>query len=373
MTLNTQLPIRVAFRADASVQIGTGHVMRCLTLADALRLRGAVCLFLCRPREGNLLEMIAARGHGAIALPERRSEVPSVSDLALPAHAHWLGTDWSTDAEDSRRAVAGGTVDWLVVDHYAVDRRWERAMRSIWRRLLVVDDLADRPHECDLLVDQNLGRTAADYRNLLSPGGQTLIGPRYALLRPEFVALRDESLARRKYPQFRHLLVTMGGVDKDNATSAVLQALDSCDLPPELRITVVMGPHAPWLMQVQAQAAAMRWPTRVLAGVSDMARLMTDADLAIGAAGSTSWERCCLGLPAIQLVLAENQRLIANALANANAAVTVGISTLGDSLPEFFRDKKFIDRLLMQSEEASSVSDGHGAERIANLLQEAGR
>lgn len=362
-------PLRIGFRVDASVEIGTGHVMRCLTLADALREDGAACLFLCRPHDGHLLELIATRGHEAIALPVRSRGTVDVPDPTAPAHAHWLGTAWATDAQDSREALAGASLDWLVVDHYALDQRWEQAMRASCRRLLVIDDLADRPHDCDLLLDQNLGRRAEDYRALLASGAQTLIGPHYALLRPEFAALRAESLARREHPQLRHLLITMGGVDKDNATGAVLAALDDCSLPADLRITVVLGPHAPWLAQVQARAAAMSRPTRVLAGVSNMARLMTDADLAIGAAGSTSWERCCLGLPTIQLVLAENQRAVAAALHETGAALIAGSASqatvllqtqlLSGTMPEFLRTLSL---------SAARLVDGNGTARARSHL-----
>lgn len=368
MKHDNRRPFRVAFRADASVEIGTGHVMRCLTLADALRDEGAQCLFLCRPHEGHLLDLIADRRHEAIALPRHGTVTPA--DPNAPAHADWLGADWETDAEDCRKALAGREADWLIVDHYALDHRWEKAMRQICHHLLVVDDLADRAHDCDILLDQNLGRRAADYRNLLPQGAQTLIGPRYALLRPEFSALREESLARRKHARLRHLLITMGGVDKDNATGAVLDALKGCDLPRELQIAVVMGPYAPWLAQVRAQAATMPRPTQVLSGVRDMARLMVEADLAIGAAGSTSWERCCLGLPTIQLVLADNQALIADALEQASAAVTLEISSIGLSLPQFFKDKHFADRILRQGQAASLIADGYGAKRVTILLQD---
>lgn len=365
MTRDSRNPMRVAFRADASVEIGTGHVMRCLTLADALREGGAGCLFLCRRHDGHLLDLIAARGHRAVALPPCEAGTATAADPAAPAHARWLGTNWAVDAQDSREALAGAVVEWLVVDHYALDRRWEQAMRPHCRRLLAIDDLADRPHDCDLLLDQNLGRGAEDYRDLLPPGAQTLIGPRYALLRPEFAALRAESLARRERPQFRHMLVTMGGVDKGDATGAVLDALDGCDLPPDLRITVVMGPHAPWLRQVQARAATMSRPTRVLAGVSDMARLMTEADLAIGAAGSTSWERCCMGLPTIQLVLAENQRALAMALQEAGAAViATDASQVADLLRAKLSPGTMPEFLRTLSLAAACVSDGGGAMRV---------
>lgn len=358
----------IAFRTDASVEIGTGHVMRCLTLADALRQEGAECLFLCRPHDGHLIELIAARGHRPIALPLHEASMIA-PDPAAPPHARWLGTDWATDAEDCRQALGDRRVDWLVVDHYALDRRWEQAMRPYCRRLLAIDDLADRPHDCDLLLDQNLGRRAEDYRDLLPPGTQTLIGPHYALLRPEFAALRAESLTRRERPQFRHLLITMGGVDKDNATGAILEMLEECNLPPDLLITVVLGPHAPFLAQVQMQAATMKRPTCVLVGVSDMARLMTEADLAIGAAGSTSWERCCLGLPTIQLVLAENQRAVATGLHEAEAAMAVS-SAFGaaDLLQKTLSSNAMSEFLRTLSSAAARIVDGEGAARVLKYI-----
>ena len=357
--------MRVAFRTDASVEIGSGHVMRCLTLADALRKNNVECLFLCRKHEGHLLQLVADRGHRAIALPHRDAGGAFASRSPLRAYAHWLGTDWTTDAEDSRKMLADIPMDWLVVDHYALDRRWEQAMRGSGRRLLVIDDLADRPHDCDLLLDQNLGRHADDYFDLLPPGVQTLIGPRYALLRPEFPHLRAESLARRERPEFKHLLVTMGGVDKDNATGAILDALCRCNLPHDLRTTVVMGSHAPFLPQVMAKAASMPQPPRVLVGVSDMARLMTDADLAIGAAGSTSWERCCLGVPTIQLVLAENQKKAAEALWKAKAAIFVEhpLDVTG-LLQERFLSATVLEHLEALSLAAAQITDGLGTSRV---------
>ena len=369
MTHGIPSQFRIAFRTDASLQIGTGHVMRCLTLADALRERGVDCLFICRPHPGHLLDLIAQRGHEAVNLHARIEEPRQPP--ADPAHAHWLGTDWVRDAEDTRHALGAEAVDWLVVDHYALDRRWEQALRPHCNRLMVIDDLADRPHDCNLLLDQNLGRAVADYSGLLSAQTRTLIGPQYALLRSEFAQLRAASLVRRANPQVKHLLITMGGVDKDNATGRVLDALNRCALPPDLRITVVMGPHAPWLQYVQTQAAQMHCPARVLVGVTDMARLMTESDLAIGAAGSTSWERCCLGLPTIQLVLALNQADIANALAEAGAVLTASTEELYEVLSSVMESPNRVERLLAVGMAAATVTDGFGTQRVSDRLVEA--
>ncbi len=339
--------------------------MRCLTLADALRQSGAQCTFICRPHSGHLLDMIVQRGHLAVALPTLSATIRHF--VADPAHLAWLGTDWQTDAQDTLRALEIQPVDWLVVDHYALDRRWEQALRPHCQRLMVIDDLADRPHDCDVLLDQNLGRTANDYSGLLNSYTTTCIGPQFALLRPEFAQLRSQSLARRVNPQLKRLLVTMGGVDKDNATGQVLQALSACNLPSDLSITVVMGPHAPFLATVQQQAAQMQCPTQVLVGVSNMAQLMVDSDLAIGAAGSTSWERCCLGLPTFMLILAENQSGIATALEMAGAAVAIDMKQIRVKtglLAQCFESIK----LNLISKNASSITDGLGVQRILETI-----
>lgn len=353
--------MRIAFRTDASIQIGTGHVMRCLTLADALRDRGAQCSFICRQHPGHLVDLIRQRGHEVHTLPADDDRYPT---LAQPAHAAWLGADWATDAGQSRQALGQENVDWLVVDHYALDRQWETALRPYARKIMIIDDLADRLHDGDLLLDQNLGRTKEDYAGLLKLGTLTLIGPQYALLRPEFAQWREYSLARRAKPQLKNLLITMGGVDEGNATGQVLDAVKTCELPDDLRITVVMGPHAPWLEQVQSKAATMPCPTRVLTGVNNMAQLMAESDLAIGAAGSTSWERCSLGLPSIQLVLADNQKEAAKALSDSNAAILLNESTGMRVLMQ----KLSIEKLQQMTCSASSICSGQGAIRVANQL-----
>lgn len=355
----------IAFRTDASLQIGTGHVMRCLTLADSLRERGARSIFICRPHAGHLSDLIKQRGHTALALAPADHVHTAPAD---PVHANWLGTGWESDAAQTREVLGEQVVDWLVVDHYALDRRWEKALRPHTRRVLAIDDLADRPHDCDLLLDQNLGRQVEDYEDLLSSGTQTLIGPAYALLRPEFAQWREHSLQRRAQPQLKNLLITMGGVDQANATGQVLSALTRCELPADLRITVVMGPTAAWLAQVQAQAAAMPRPTKVLSGVNNMAQLMAESDLCIGAAGSTSWERCCLGLPAIQLILAPNQKEAALALTKMSAALNINLSKKITTDLKFLIDSIDTKCMMDLANLSAGICDGRGSEAVVTQL-----
>jgi UDP-2,4-diacetamido-2,4,6-trideoxy-beta-L-altropyranose hydrolase len=358
--------MQVAFRVDASLQIGTGHVMRSLTLADALCARGAQSTFICRPHAGHLLDLVEQRGHRAIALAAADDAFTAPAD---PSHAKWLGTDWASDAEQTRQALGDQVVDWLVVDHYALDRRWEQALRPHTRRIMAIDDLADRPHDCDLLLDQNLGRQAKDYGGLLSCHTQTLIGPAYALLRPEFAQWREHSLQRRAQPQLKNLLITMGGVDQTNATGQVLNALTHCELPADLRITVVMGPIAPCLAQVQAQAAAMPRPTQVLSGVSNMAQLMAESDFCIGAAGGSAWERCALGLPTIVLILAANQRSGAMALqAHGAACMAADSQQLMTQMSAMFSMDKQTAALRKMSQSAAHLTRGDGVSQLVELL-----
>ena len=369
--------MKAAFRADASLQIGTGHVMRCLTLADALAARGADCQFLCRAHEGNLIEFIRGKGYVAHALPIAQeasagpvAPSPSASSPDL-AHSHWLGATQTQDAEACAPVLAALRPDWLIVDHYALDARWELALAPHYGKLMAIDDLADRPHACDLLLDQTFGREPADYLPLVPADCRLLCGSEYALLRPEFAALRPYSLQRRAQPALRELLITMGGVDKHNATGQVLQALRSCPLPADCRITVVMGATAPCLDAVRQQAQDLPWPVRVLVGVSDMAQLMADSDLAIGAAGATSWERCCLGVPTIMLVLAENQRTVARGLEQLGA---VKLINLARGAPARLRAMLAplianTEQLLRMSECGASIVDGSGVNAVMRQME----
>lgn len=363
----SQQSLRVAFRADASIDIGTGHVMRCLTIAEVLRTRGAQCVFISRAHPGNLLALIRQRGFEALELP-----LAADSGLDAPsAQAAWLGCSWEDDAQQTRQALTGHPLDWLVVDHYALDARWEKALRVHAEKLLVIDDLANRTHDCDVLLDQNLGRKADDYATLVPFHCKLLIGPAYALLRSEFASAREQSLARRQQPRLNHLLISLGGVDKDNLTLAVLNALQHSTLPSDTHITVVMGPHAPGLLSVQRQAVGMHWSTDVLINVQDMAALMAQSDLAIGAAGTTAWERCCLGLPSIALVLAENQRGVAAALMAAGCARILSDQPqwpdeLLDALDQILAPSS----MLAMREACAAVTDGLGAARVAEVLEQ---
>lgn len=363
--------MKVAFRTDASLDIGTGHVMRCLTLARLLTAGGAECRFVCRLLEGHLVDYIHSEGFDVRRLPVVDPSAPLFMGSHL-AHAAWLATSQADDAAQTREQLDDFLPDWLVVDHYGLDAEWECQVAPPHGGLLAIDDLADRRHACNVLLDQTLGRRSDDYRHWVPPECLVLAGPKYALLRPEFEQMRQASLSwRRSAAGIRSILITMGGVDQHNATEAVLKVLDDCtQLSDTCRITVVMGATAPWLDAVKARVATMRRQAEVVLNVRDMARRMADSDLAIGAAGSTSWERCCLGLPTALLVLADNQLPSAGALNEAGAVRLIGgpqdvERCLPGILDEFFDVRVLHD----VSDKASRLCDGLGAHRVVDLMR----
>jgi UDP-2,4-diacetamido-2,4,6-trideoxy-beta-L-altropyranose hydrolase len=356
--------MQIVFRVDASFKIGTGHVMRCLTLAEELKNRGFACRFICRAHPGNMIGNIRQCGFSVHELPyEGFRKV----DEATPQHAEWLGVNWQTDATQTQISLSQYQVDWLIVDHYGLDARWEISLSAYCKRLMVIDDLADRKHVCTLLLDQTFGRLPTEYVSLVPSSCEIICGSLYAMLRPEFAAWRKYSLNRRSIPHVGSILVSVGGVDNDNVTCRVLKNLNNSCLPPNCKITVVMGQKAPWLENVRLEAKSLRWPTCVVVGVNNMAQLMADCDLAIGAAGATSWERCCLGLPTILLTIAENQRTIAHALNYVGAAYQADVKTIGNSplIKDEYLEPKSLKAMIAA---AASITDGFGVVRVCDYL-----
>jgi len=290
---------RVAFRVDASSVIGTGHLMRCLTLADGLQQRGVKTCFLSRHMPNHLRDMLVAKGHELRLL--NSSRVLETDDLA---HAKWLETTQEADAEDSIHALSNQPTNWLIVDHYALDVRWESALRGFVERIMVIDDIADRKHDCDVLLDQNFyADMQTRYADKVPEHCQLLLGPRYALLRDEFRKLREQ--VKPRTGSVNRILVFFGGVDADNYTGRAINAL--AEMRAEgLHVDVVIGAQHPCRAEIETNCASKGFVCHVQ--TSRMAELMAAADLAIGAGGSASWERCCLGLPALSICVADNQQ-----------------------------------------------------------------
>ena len=362
--------MRIVFRTDASILIGTGHVMRCLTLADALKASGARCRFICREHSGHLLDLIRQRGHEATGLPRSASNNSTKTndpEVQL-SHAAWLGTDWRTDAIQTQAVLQGMATDWLIVDHYALDARWESTLKAHYRKLMVIDDLADREHSCDVLLDQNLVEgMETRYQGKVPQHCTCLIGPQYALLRPEFSALRPASLARRKVPALNRLLIFMGGSDPDNETSKVIAGVKLAKKQWQ-HIDVVIGQSFPGLSALKQSLVSLPFATLHIQ-TPDIAKLMAAADLAVTAGGSVTWEKNTLGLPSLVVILGENQRPIAETMHARGAQRTLGIGF--DLTPASYA--KYLDELQTcdlpaMTEYASSVCDGSGIDKVLKIF-----
>lgn len=354
--------VRVAFRVDASSKIGTGHFMRSLTLADALKQRGVQIRFVSRHLPEHLCHMLVDKGHQFVLL----DSIQNVVLLDELAHAQWLGVSQAQDATDSIQALSDRVWDWLIVDHYALDSRWETMLRQTAKQIMVIDDLADRQHDCDVLLDQNFyADMQTRYISKVPESCQLLTGPRYALLRDEFRQLRED--IKPCNGPVKRILIFFGGVDADNYTGHAVEALTEIEVS-GLQVDVVIGSQHPCRVQIQEACAQHGFICHVQ--TDKMAELMAAADLAIGAGGSATWERCCLGLPALSICVAANQlKQIADAAQEGlmyapqvgeDLAVVIKNHTIALLENEFLR--KLISRRAMQA------VDGRGVLRIIGIL-----
>jgi UDP-2,4-diacetamido-2,4,6-trideoxy-beta-L-altropyranose hydrolase len=307
----------VVFRADASTRIGSGHIARCLTFAVALRERGMRCVFVCRAGPGEPSGFIASRGF----------EVRTLDETPAAARVEALLTDreQAADAAQTLAAVEpGGASGWFVVDHYGLGTVWEEAAAARGAKVMVIDDLANRRHTCDLLLDQNYYARQGRYDALVPPHCKLYLGPRHVLLRPEFSEAK--ACMRPRDGTVKRILIAFGGSDESGETMKALHGVRASGLA----IDVVSGASNPHREALRALCADI--PGCVYHEQVDyMARLIAQADLALGAGGAMTWERCALGVPALTVVTAPNQRQTTVDTAALGAAIFLGEATALDS------------------------------------------
>ncbi len=361
--------MNVFIRVDSSITIGTGHLRRCLTLANALKEQGHNVNFICRDLKGNISQLVDRQGHYLHLLPAPKEEFLSQpNDIE---YAKWLGVQWQQDSKETSKIMqnTGEQVDWLIVDSYALDYRWENSLGQDVKKIMVIDDLADREHDCDIFLDQNYYPNSNVHYNELIPFiCRRFLGPKYAILRPEFLKERQNQRQRNGIVQC--ILVFFGGVDSSNETGKALKAIELLGMP-DLKIDLIIGSSNPNRSDILNQCHNMPNVT-CHEHVENMAQYMAKADLAIGAGGTTTWERCCMGLPSLILVLADNQTIIAEGIENANAGYNCGISQdiTPESLTENLRGLMASKiQLFDYSKAASNLVDGKGASRIARAMQ----
>lgn len=358
--------MNVAFRVDSSVMIGSGHVVRCRTLARELRHRGVSMRFICREQRHHLSRLLTDDGFDVVMLTARESVDRAQGDGDYRA---WLGATEQADAADTVEALRGGQLDWVIVDHYGLGEVWESAMRSTAGRILAIDDLANRRHACDVLLDQNWfgDLTAGRYDGLVPAGCQTLLGPQHALLPAEYrifrAALPDAD------GSVRRVLVYFGASDDHNLTAVAVRALSDPAFD-GIAVDIVLGSNHPDAVSVE-RAAAGRAHTVIHQPLPTLAGLMARADLMVGTAGGTTWERAALGLPGLVAILTENQRLHIDPV-RAGGAVFVMPAREVDSVDAWREELRRLTSdavaLSVTSKAARSLTDGGGTERVARVI-----
>lgn len=360
--------VTVIMRTDASVQIGTGHLMRCLTLAGELKEEGADVSFICRLLQGNLCDLIEKKGYKVYRLPYEQKGLADTDKYGN--QPKWMGVNCETDAEQTIEILRKGrATDWLIVDHYAVDSRWEEQMRPYVNKVMVIDDIADRAHDCDLLLDQNLyDDLETRYKSLVPESCRKLLGPKYALLRPEFIEARKN--LRKRDGDVKRILIFFGGSDPTNETEKALEAMRLLNRP-GIAVDVIVGTSNPCKEGIERLCSSIP-NVSYYCQVENMAELMEKADIAIGAGGSTTWERCCLALPAIIVAVAENQINISEAVSNAGAGIYLGTSdsVTKETIAQRISDViKLPDVMISISQKAKSLVDGNGISCVLACME----
>ena len=344
------LEVRFVFRVDASARIGTGHVVRCASLASHLARSGHEVFFLCREDKGNLNAWLEGQGFAVFRLSSNGIGV----------------IDETQDARTCREALTGHPCDWLIVDHYDLGEGWEKPMRGLAPGLFAIDDVG-RAHDCDILLDQNYASPFhASYRFRTPANCAFLLGPEFALLREEFSAARPASLARQR-TAIRKLLVFLSGADPDNETVKALNGIAQWGRP-DLEVDVVVGGSNPHLGAIKTACAALP-NAKLHVQTQRIAELMAAADCAVGACGTNTWERCALGLPALVVILAENQVALADAVAGAGAHRVLGWHH-ALTATDYVGALDVMDgvSLTKMSKIAAEICDGLGVARVAAQL-----
>lgn len=354
--------MRVVFRADASRVIGTGHLVRCRTLASALARRGAAIEFVCRDHGDDTTRLLNGSGFHVHLLPAARAAPTAAKD----PYAAWAGVSSAQDAQETAGLLAGHAPDWLVVDHYAFSAPWEEEMRPHVAKVLAIDDLG-RTHAADAVLDQNYATDPeARYRGRVPAGCRLMLGPEHALLDDAYAALRGE---RNRSGPVRRIAVFFGGVDADDLAGRTLRALDDPGFK-RLTLDVILGPSS-----VHASTIAAYVPTHLAVNVHralpNLAGVLSEADMALGAGGGNTWERCCLGIPSIVVSAADNQVAASRALGEAGITQYLGRSedvddaALRRAVHSLMHDP---ERRAAMSEQSRLLVDGRGAARTAEVM-----
>tara|TARA_S200000501_G_C20860044_1_gene759338 strand:- start:158 stop:1228 length:1071 start_codon:yes stop_codon:yes gene_type:complete len=355
--------MKIAIRADASYEMGSGHVVRSLVLADTITAQGCRVVFVCRLLDGHLISTIRDRGFEVVVLGGDSASTNSATST------DWLGVSQQEDAKNTIENLKGRLIDILFVDHYSLDTEWETLIRPHVGSIAVIDDLANRDHNCDFLIDQNFRNdNLSCYKALVPENCKTLLGLRYAILSSEYLDYRNKISSRDGV--INRALVYFGGTDWQNMTLLALKTLSKPKFS-FLEVDVVVGSNYPFFSDLE-KLIDKRPKTKLHQQLPSLAKLMSIADIAIGAGGTSLWERMSMGLPALVVSLAENQVRSCEALQKENLINYLGSykdlsnDLLSKNLRDMIHSPK--DNYKLSSRISEHV-DGYGANRIVQAME----
>ena len=349
---------KVLIRVDASAEIGFGHLMRCLTLADSLRSSGLDCVFASRAFDPLMLEPIVNKGHELITLqPLIR---PSIEDKTYKS---WVGANLEDEILELNSKIKDFRDEFglFIVDHYGLDWVWESEFAK-FGKIFVIDDLKNRVHDCDAILDSSFGTLTRDYMSLCRQDTHFLLGPKYCLIRPEFYQARQI-----QKNNLRKVLVMMGGTDPYNITSEILDIVSKRF--DEIQIVAIVGRSCPHIDAIMKVSERCPDKVQVVVDPNRIAEVMSTCSVSIGACGTSAWERFVLGIPSIVITTAENQIKIAKDLHNDGLITYAGhfnkldLEVIVEALSKLLKNTPY-----SLIEKIQKVCDGLGTERVSDFI-----
>ena len=344
---------KIFIRVDSGIDIGIGHMMRCISLAETLSKTNFEIIFISKKLNNTIYDIISKKKYKICILPENNKNMNIMMHDAIETQKI------ITSFEDS--------TSWLLVDHRKLDIQWEKTLRKFVQKIIVIDDLANKKHDCDMLIDQNLYEKMDErYKKLVSKNCKKLLGPKYALLRSEFSDLRQKPIKNRI--ELQNILISFGGTDPSNETRKVLEALKILNLK-NVQINVVTTSVNPFKDEIKQLCSSMTG-VNFHCDVDKIGALMSTSDLAIGAGGSTTWERCCLGLPSLVSVISEDQLECTKIMDKEGCIIYLGLAenlTITDYVEKIKNIN--IKHLQKMSELNLKFVDGQGCKRITNEMK----
>ena len=323
------------FRLDANARIGAGHLMRCMTIANELDQKFYRCYFICSGLIQPLQALITDKGY-KFYIEDNENNILKIIENLKP--------------------------DYLIIDHYGIDAKFESSAYSLTKHMLVIDDMANRTHFCDLLLDQSPLRSEADYKQIINPDCKLLLGPDYALIRPGFRQLR-----KTKITSWEKGLISFGGSDPYNITLLILKALDSQLEVKKIKWTIIAGAANKHWKSLKDFTKYSQMDITLINQTNQVAMVMANHDFAIGAAGSMAWERSCIGLPSLTIPIEDNQRVGIEHIKHFSLGQTLEVSEITSSV--LLTTLKTLEhRANDYLKRNQALVDGYGVDRLSKLL-----